>query len=196
LAERGSGRLLNVPNTLTALRIALIGVYLWLFWSGRLWPAAAVFALAASTDAVDGALARKLGQVTWLGKVMDPVADKLMVAAALVTLAMKGWAPWWLIIAVAVKDGLMMLGGLVLLRMGIVPSANWGGKAATGVFLAAIAAGFFHEWTAPVDLWLQWAAFAISMLALVGYAVWTVRALQNRKKGGASGIDSKDGLMV
>lgn len=78
---------LNLPNSLTLIRILLIPVLIVLFylpvpWSS--WASALVFALAAITDVLDGYLARRLGQVSALGRFLDPVADKLMVAAALV----------------------------------------------------------------------------------------------------------------
>jgi len=171
-------RLLNLPNVLTLLRIALVGVFLWLFRAGRLYPSLAVFALASLTDALDGTLARKRGEITWLGKLLDPLADKLLVCAALYALARKGWAPWWLIAMVAGKELLMLLGGLVLLARGVVAQAVPIGKAATALFLIAIAATFFHPYTQPFDLYLQCLAFAAAMAALAWYAVLAVRALR------------------
>lgn len=81
---------LNVPNILTLLRLALIPLLILLYYLPYRWaPAAttAVFALAAITDLLDGYLARKLGQVSSMGEFLDPVADKLIVAVALVVLA-------------------------------------------------------------------------------------------------------------
>ena len=80
---------MNIPNTLTLLRIALIPCFIVLFWAPAAWThlaAAAVFGLAAITDWLDGYLARKLGQTSPLGAFLDPVADKLIVAVVLILL--------------------------------------------------------------------------------------------------------------
>jgi CDP-diacylglycerol--glycerol-3-phosphate 3-phosphatidyltransferase len=155
----------------------MIGVFLWLFFNGMFYAALAAFALAGATDLLDGYFARKRGQITWLGKLLDPIADKLMVCAALAALAIQGWSPWWLLVAAAVKEGLMLAGGLVLLSKKIVIQAAPIGKAATAMFLIAIAATFFHEWTAPVDFALQCLACAAAAAALVWYAVIAWRAV-------------------
>jgi CDP-diacylglycerol--glycerol-3-phosphate 3-phosphatidyltransferase/cardiolipin synthase len=88
---------LNIPNILTLLRIALIPVFVGLFYLPMPWAykaCAIVFAIAALTDLLDGWLARKLEQVSPLGAFLDPVADKLMVAAALVLLVQRDPYPW------------------------------------------------------------------------------------------------------
>jgi CDP-diacylglycerol--glycerol-3-phosphate 3-phosphatidyltransferase/cardiolipin synthase len=80
---------MNIPNTLTMLRIALIPLFVILFWLPFTWTdfaAAAIFLLAAITDWLDGYLARKLDQTSRLGAFLDPVADKLIVAVALILL--------------------------------------------------------------------------------------------------------------
>jgi cardiolipin synthase len=163
-------KLANLPNALTVSRIILIGVFLWVFFEGMYYPAVMVFALAGATDLLDGYFARKNGQITWLGKLLDPVADKLMVCAALVVLAVRGWSPWWLLMVVAMKEALMMLGGLALLKKNIVVQAQPVGKAATALFLLAIAATFFHDLTAPIDRVLQYIACATTVAALLWYA--------------------------
>ncbi len=93
----------NVPNTLTWLRILMIPAILALFYMPYWWadPAAcAAFALAGITDSLDGYYARKLGQTSRLGAFLDPVADKLIVAAALVLIVSKD--PRWFVVIVAV----------------------------------------------------------------------------------------------
>lgn len=89
--------MLNVPNTLTLLRIALIPIFVLVFYLPVPWSnlaACVVFAVAALTDLLDGYLARKLGQMSRLGAFLDPVADKLMVAVALVLLVQQDPTPW------------------------------------------------------------------------------------------------------
>lgn len=88
---------MNIPNTLTLIRIALIPVFVLVFYLPFSWAhiaASIVFALAALTDWLDGYLARRLGQISRLGAFLDPVADKLMVAIALVLLVEAHPTPW------------------------------------------------------------------------------------------------------
>ncbi|MCJ8170851.1 CDP-diacylglycerol--glycerol-3-phosphate 3-phosphatidyltransferase [Atopomonas sediminilitoris] len=95
---------MNIPNILTLLRVALIPVFVVLFYmpfSWSYWAASAVFALAAATDWLDGYLARRWGQTTPFGAFLDPVADKLIVAVALVMLV-ESHASLWLTIPAAV----------------------------------------------------------------------------------------------
>jgi CDP-diacylglycerol--glycerol-3-phosphate 3-phosphatidyltransferase len=97
----------NVPNTLTLLRIVMIPVLVLVFYTPYDWrflAAAAIFAVAAVTDWLDGYLARKLNQNTPFGAFLDPVADKLMVAAALVVLV-EVYADWWFSIPAAIIIG-------------------------------------------------------------------------------------------
>lgn len=96
---------MNIPNLLTLLRIALIPVFVPLFYIPTSWAyqaCAGVFAIAALTDLVDGWLARRLGQVSPLGAFLDPVADKLMVATALVLLVQRDPQPWMAVPALVI----------------------------------------------------------------------------------------------
>ena len=83
----------NIPNALTMLRLALIPVFVWLFWNADRKLALAVFILASLTDMLDGMLARKLHQITDFGKLFDPLADKLMVLTALICQGLAGVFP-------------------------------------------------------------------------------------------------------
>jgi CDP-diacylglycerol--glycerol-3-phosphate 3-phosphatidyltransferase/cardiolipin synthase len=88
---------MNIPNTLTLMRILLIPVFVAAFYAPGRWAsatAAAIFGLAAITDLLDGYLARRLGQTSALGAFLDPVADKLMVAVALILLVQQDPEPW------------------------------------------------------------------------------------------------------
>ena len=89
----------NVPNALSAARIALVPVLIWVLFAETNYDgsmlAAALFAIASITDVVDGHLARSKGLVTEVGKVLDPLADKLMVVSVLLSLVVLGQAPWW-----------------------------------------------------------------------------------------------------
>lgn len=106
---------LNLANGLTALRVVLAPVFLLLYVQGDRLRALAAFAAAAATDVLDGLVARALRQHTRLGAFLDPIADKLLAACALVALAATGRLPWWLPALVVSRD-LAQLAGAALLR--------------------------------------------------------------------------------
>ena len=122
---------MNVPNQLTILRVILIPVCLLLWALGLPWWAAAVFALAAVTDFLDGYIARKQGIVTVFGKFADPVADKLLVLCAMIFLCADGRLPAWAVCIVAARE--LMVDGLRLVAVGKgnVIAAGWLGKIKT-----------------------------------------------------------------
>lgn len=175
----------NLPNLLTLLRLALIGVFIALFASGlRLW-ALGTFLLAALTDFLDGRIARKYHLITDFGKLMDPLADKLMLLTALTCLTIAGDLPVWIVILVAAKELFMIAGGMYMLRRGIVVHAHFIGKAATAAFLLAVTVSFLHAYTAPWDLVLQCVAVALTLAAMVHYictSCWMLRAQAERPK--------------
>jgi CDP-diacylglycerol---glycerol-3-phosphate 3-phosphatidyltransferase len=147
---------LNVPNVLTVVRILLVPVLVVLLLQdtpGGSWVAAGVFALAAVTDTLDGYLARSRQSVTTFGKVMDPIADKLLVAAALITLvSLDRVEPWVAMVIIAREfavSGLRVAAGM----QGVVIPASRLGKAKTFTQVAAILALIAaHD---AGDLWVQ-----------------------------------------
>ena len=134
---------MNIPNTLTVLRLLLTPCFALLLGQGRRREALAVLVLAALSDGLDGFLARRLRQTTELGKILDPVADKLtQITVALILLIKFLGAESQLIrafgyvfIVFLAKEGFMVLGGLAMLIVGLRPGAAeiWG-KVATVVF--------------------------------------------------------------
>jgi CDP-diacylglycerol--glycerol-3-phosphate 3-phosphatidyltransferase len=129
---------MNLPNTLTLGRIFLIPLLVvvlltnsegrMLFGVGRELIGAVIFALAACTDWLDGHLARRRGQVTMLGQLMDPLADKLLVTAALVSLVQLGSAPAWMVAVILGRElGVTVLRSIAYSR-GITVAASWLGK--------------------------------------------------------------------
>jgi cardiolipin synthase len=105
---------LTLANALTALRIVLAPVFLVLYARGEHLRALAAFAAAAATDVLDGLVARTLHQSSRLGAFLDPIADKLLAACALIALAVTGRLPWWLPALVVARD-LALLAGATLL---------------------------------------------------------------------------------
>ncbi len=110
---------LTIPTAITLVRLALVPVFLVLQFTEHPGWALAVFAIASLSDALDGFLARVLDQRSKLGAFLDPVADKLLLFAALVTLVVAGKLRLWLVVLMAFRDGLMVIGTLVVRRKGL-----------------------------------------------------------------------------
>ncbi len=176
----------NVPNVLTMIRLALVPVFVVLFFNGLKKAALAVFVAASLTDMLDGFLARKLNQITDFGKLFDPLADKLMVITALVCQGIAGVFPWAAIAIVAAKELFMVVGGLLMLSRNVVVFSNIVGKTAQVFFILSLILSFFHEelaaWGTQLDLIFLWITVGISLLAMIIYIVGAVKTLVARKK--------------
>ena len=172
----------TLPNVLTMLRMAMIPVFAVLYTSGHPYQALCVFILASLTDLLDGYLARKNNQVTAFGKLMDPLADKLMTCTVLVCLVVRKVFPLPALIIIAVKEMLMIIGGILVFRRGMVVYSKLIGKAATVLFVAAIILAFFHDqfvaWNFPLDRIFLWTAVATSVTAFVFYVVDTLKQMR------------------
>jgi len=132
---------LNLPNSLSALRILLTPVFVLLYETGRTRAAIAVLLLAALSDLLDGMLARTLGQVTELGKALDPVADKLLQLAMLLCALRRFPVLRPVLLLHVLREG--TTGALELLayrRLGAVEGARWYGKACTAILYTVLTA--------------------------------------------------------
>lgn len=128
---------LNLPNLITALRIALAPVVFWLVLTsspldivGRCF-AASLFLVAVATDGIDGAIARRRGLVTALGTLLDPIADKVIISGTLVCLSAMGELPWLITAIIATRELGITGWRIVRLRRGQVVPASAGGKLKT-----------------------------------------------------------------
>ncbi|MCR6689685.1 CDP-diacylglycerol--glycerol-3-phosphate 3-phosphatidyltransferase [Cellulomonas sp.] len=134
----------NLANALTVLRVLLVPVFAWALVAGddvrfRVL-ATVIFAVAAVTDRIDGWYARRTGQVTDFGKLLDPIADKLLIGTALVLLSALGDLPWWVTVVILVRElGITVL-RLFLLRYVVLPASR-GGKLKT--VLQSVAIGLY-----------------------------------------------------
>lgn len=139
----GGVPLLNIANALTVLRLLLVPVFVLvlLVEDGRdvTWRLVAfvVFALAASTDRLDGHLARSRGLETWFGALADPIADKALIGAALIGLSVLGLVPWWVSVLILGRELGITLLRFVVIRRGVIPASR-GGKAKTVAQTVAI----------------------------------------------------------
>lgn len=139
-------KLKYIPNILSFIRIGLVFLFVYVFFSypDDLTIAAWIFILSGITDIVDGKLARHFNWVTQFGKILDPLADKLMQCTALFCLAFKGFAPWWIFAFFVVKELLMVIGAIVLFqKKHEIGVSKYFGKAAVVLFYSVVAAIIF-----------------------------------------------------
>ena len=129
----------TVPNILTYLRIVLIAPFVAFFLMEEYGYAVVCIVLSGLSDCFDGLLARKLNQVTDLGKILDPIADKLTLIAVMICMVVYAPNVMPILIVLIIKDFAMLLGGCNLQKMGIAPpAAEWYGKVATIVFYFSV----------------------------------------------------------
>jgi cardiolipin synthase (CMP-forming) len=129
----------NIPNTITSIRFILIPVFAFYLYQGQYFMAILFFLIGGLSDILDGYIARKLNMVTSFGKLVDPVADKLMQITALIILTMQRMLPSIILIIVIAKEAFMGMGSILLYKKkNVVVSANWYGKLATVIFYIAI----------------------------------------------------------
>ena len=163
--------LAQIPNALTLLRLVLIPVFVALILSsdgGYSWPAAIVFAVAAVTDQIDGWLARRWRVESSFGKVADPLADRLMIDAAVILLWHAGRLPW-IALAIPARDAALIAGYKLVMSPGYDFSVNFAGKVATWLLYASLAFVMVtHEGT-DWPLWIFWAGVGLAAVSLVGY---------------------------
>ena len=139
LSEFNPKRNFSVPNVISLIRLAIIPFMVWFYLEGKLVWAVAMVAISGLSDAIDGYIARHFNQITPLGKVLDPVADKLTQIALGVCLVFSFPFVLPLVILLVIKDALMLFWGVRLLKAGQPPfSARWWGKVATIAFYIGV----------------------------------------------------------
>lgn len=134
-----SDRILTIPNILSLARLATVPIFIWLFVSGRENAAVVLYAVGASSDFFDGYIARRTDSVTELGKLLDPLADRIFIAALLVALVVRGTLPWWAAAFIVGRDLLVLSFFPYLERKKIERIAvNRVGKTATAALLMGL----------------------------------------------------------
>lgn len=132
--------LMTIPNAISFIRILLITPFVAFFVTGNLIPAAITVALSGLSDCFDGMIARRFHQESELGKILDPLADKLTLIAIGVCLVFIEPYVLPLMIIMVVKDTLMIIGGTVIIKRGIIPPKSvWYGKVSTFLFYITVA---------------------------------------------------------
>ena len=175
----------NIANIITVVRILMAPVFVWLMFldGGELgvwrWVAAILFIVAIVTDSVDGFLARSRNLVTDFGKLVDPIADKILVGAALVTLSILGELWWWVTIVILVREFGITIFRFLMLRDHVIPAGSLG-KLKTVVQSVAVSLALLPLWTVFGDwvLWVNWtlmgAALVLTVVSGVQY-LWDAR---------------------
>lgn len=176
----------NLPNVLTVVRILLVPalvVALLLETDRGDVIAAGVFALASFTDMMDGYIARARGQITTFGKLMDPVADKLLVIAALVTLVSLDRLEAWVAMVIIAREFAVTATRMAATQQGVVIASNWWGKAKTIVQVQAIF--FLIAMGSPTPLWVDlwvYAAVGITVASGIDYFFGLRRRLEEAER--------------
>jgi cardiolipin synthase (CMP-forming) len=172
-------RVLTIPNAISVARLAGVPVFLWLVLVVRTpagdWWALGILVAAGISDWLDGKLARALGQLSRLGEILDPAADRLYIAATVIALAVRAVIPWWLVGVLAARELTLGIVLLILRRHGYPPLAvSFAGKAATLCLLYAFPLLFLgsHQasYAAPTRV-IGWA------LVIWGSAIYWYAAL-------------------
>jgi cardiolipin synthase len=175
----------TIPNVLSMLRLALVPVFLVFIVLGDYVAALITLVVASLSDLLDGYLARRLKQVTRLGQILDPAADRLYIFAALVGLAANQLVPWWIVVVIVGRDILLVVLGIVLANHGFGPlPVHQLGKVATFALffgLPVIMLGLAFPSVQPVSEPIGWAitmwgAFLYWWAGII-YAIETVRVV-------------------
>ena len=169
--------LVNAANALTVLRLALVPVFVaCLLAGGTGWRVAAfaVFAVASVTDLLDGRLARSRGLITDFGKIADPIADKALTGAALVTLSALGELAWWVTVVILAREISVTLLRFWVIRRGVI-AASRGGKLKTLLQVVAITLYVLPGPPAVVREVVMAAAVAVTLVTGIDYGVRAVR---------------------
>lgn len=176
-------QILTIPNLLSLFRLLLIPVIIWLYCEKEDYIAAAIMTvLSGLTDIADGVIARKLNMVSDLGKILDPIADKLTQAALIFCLISKYEWMICLFIFFAVKEITMGISGLIVIKKkDVVNSAQWFGKLSTMVLYAVMILLFLFP-----DISTVWAntmillCAAVLLLSMVKYLTFHCRLLRGK----------------
>ena len=179
-APSGGPGLVNIANMLTLVRILLVPVFvLCLFAGGTGWRLAALaaFVVASLTDFIDGRLARSRGLVTNFGKIADPIADKALTGAALISLSALGELPGWVTALILLREGGVTVLRFAVIRRGVI-AASQGGKLKTLLQMAAICLYVLPASLsppAPVREVVMAAAVVVTLVTGADYVIRAVR---------------------
>jgi CDP-diacylglycerol--glycerol-3-phosphate 3-phosphatidyltransferase len=172
--------LARIPNALTVARFAAIPIFVGLEATadgGKSWAAAVVFAAAAATDQLDGWLARRWHVESRFGTVADPLADRLMIDAAVVLLWLHGRLPWPALVLILARDLVLVAGYKLVMPRGSELSVNFLGKVATWILYASLALMLVTSEGTDLPYVLFWVGLVLAMIAGAAYVAAAIRRL-------------------
>lgn len=180
--------IVTIPNLLSYLRLILIAPFMYFFINENYIAAAICVGVSGLTDCFDGLLARKLNQVTSLGKILDPLADKFTLIAVAVCMLIYIPALFPLMLVLMVKDFTMMVCGLIILVKKIpLPASRWYGKMATVVFYLSVSIIIFlkavYQYESPTLITVLFCiTVAVMLFAMLNYSKMFLDLLKENKK--------------
>jgi CDP-diacylglycerol--glycerol-3-phosphate 3-phosphatidyltransferase len=161
----------QIPNALTVARLAMIPAFVALVLAsdgGHSWPAAIIFGAAGVTDQIDGWLARLWHVESRFGMIADPLADRLMIDAAVILLWHAGRLPW-VALAIPARDIALIAGYKLVVERGYDFAVNLAGKVATWLLYASLAFIMVTRDGTDWPVWIFWSGFALAAVSLAGY---------------------------
>ena len=167
----------NIPNTLTIIRFILIPFIFITVISHHYLIGLIIFTISAITDILDGYIARKYNYITDIGKLIDPLADKLTQISLLLALTILNILPWWILAVVFIKECIMIITASVLYsRKDVVVYSKWYGKLATILFYLAIICSllinqFNINFSFRIDLYMYYLAILATIFSLIMYGI-------------------------
>ncbi len=193
LIERSAKSIFNLPNIITMARILFVPLFIWTLVefnnpeSPLRWISVLTFIIIMSSDGVDGAIARKRGLITNLGKLLDPIADKALLGGALVTLSVLGEVSWWVTAIIMLRELGITAYRFVVIRKEVV-AASSGGKLKTifqGImvgFVVSPLTAWFGDWYLIFESALVFVATLLTVTTGVQYMYAAARARRNKIK--------------
>jgi len=170
-------QVLNIPNLLTVVRIALLPAIVWRFRLDDRMGALLIYLAAMVTDIADGFIARRTHQITALGKLLDPIADKLCLLTLLFLFSSEGQISVWMLNIIAAKELVLILGSAAALHSGVIVSALPIGKLTTLMFVFSMIAHFLRKRILADHLFMI--SVLLSCASLLWYSVVFIRTLQS-----------------
>jgi CDP-diacylglycerol--glycerol-3-phosphate 3-phosphatidyltransferase len=193
LIERTAKSIFNLPNIITMARILFVPLFIWTLVefsnpeSPLRWISVLTFIVIMASDGVDGAIARKRGLITNLGKLLDPIADKALLGGALVTLSVLGEVSWWVTAIIMIRELGITAYRFVVIRKEVV-AASSGGKLKTifqGImvgFVVSPLTAWFGDWYEIFESALVFFATFLTVTTGVQYMYAAARARRDRIK--------------
>lgn len=178
---------MNLANKLTLLRILLVPIFMIFLLNEITYGvpiAAGIFIVASITDALDGYIARKRNEITNFGKFMDPLADKLLVSAALISFVQMGKLSAWVVFIIIAREFTISILRAVAAAEGVVIAASWWGKAKTVSQIIAIIAILINNYpfnyiNFPFDMIMVWVSVVITIVSGIDYILINKQLLNN-----------------